>query len=420
MKFLFTAAAAGIVLVMATAAPGFAQPDKSVAQPAIADPAEHDAYAAALNTADPAARAAALEAFATAYPASSVRIDALDQAMAAYQQAGDVAKVEAMATRILAIRPDAVRALGVVVFLGRNRATATKEAQAAQALADAAAAQAESGLAALPSWSKPDSFSGPEFAAARRQLESIFNGALGFRSLEHKDYAAAAVYYVAALKAAPDDVPDAYQLSVAKLLSTPVDPTGLWWAARAYDLAGAAKNSTAQASIAAFGKARYRRYHGGDDGWDQLVAAAASSEAPPAGFSVAPAPTPAEIAVKAVAENDPRSLSISDQEFILTQRDASPANRDAAERVWAAIEALQPGAGRVKLPMKVIAVTADGFDGAITDDNQAAGRPDVHVKLSVAGAKPPTPGATIQVVGRFSSYSLNPFSFTFEATEWTP
>jgi hypothetical protein len=420
LKYVFTAVAAGVLLALASAQPSLAESPAAATAPVIKDPAEYNAYISALNIVDPVAKAAAMEAFAAAYPTSVVQIDALEQAMAADQQAGDAAKVEAVATRILAIRPDAVRELGVVVFLVRGRATATADPQASQALAEAAAANAERGLAALSKWSKPDSIADAEFVSNRNQLASIFNGALGFRSLKRKDYAAAASYYLAALKAEPDDLTNVYQLAIAKLQSNPVDPTGFWWAARAYDLAAAAKNSAAQTSIAAFGKASYHRYHGGDDGWDNLIAAAASSGGPPAGFAVTAAPTAAELAVKAVADNDPRSLSLSDQEFVLAQRDASPANRKAAERVWAMIEATQAGAVKLKLPMKVIATTADGFDAAMTDDSQEAGRPDVHVRSSAPGAKSPAPGATVQVIGHFSSYTPQPFSFTFEATEWAP
>jgi hypothetical protein len=380
----------------------------------IKDPAEYNAYMSALNTADPVAKGAAMEAFAANYPTSVMQIDALEQAMAAFQQAGDTAKVETLARRVLAVRPDAARELGIVVLLERNRATATADPQAAQALAETAGADAEHGLAALAAWSKPDGLADEDFVKARNQLTSIFNGALGFRSLKHKDYAAAGPYYLAALKVEPDDLTNVYQLAIAKLQSNPVDPTGFWFVARAYALAGAAKNGAAQTSISAFGRASYRRYHGGEDGWDKLISDAASSGEPPAGFAVAAAPTDAELAVKAVADNDPHSLSISDQEFVLAQRDASPANRNAAERVWAMIEANQAGSAKFKLPMKVIAATADGFDAAITDDNQEAGRADVHVKFNTPGAKSPAPGAIVQVVGRFSGYTPQPFNFSFE------
>ena len=52
-------------------------------------------------------------------------MDAMEQAMAAYQQAGNVAKVQETATRILQLDADNIRALAIVTFLKRNQATAS-------------------------------------------------------------------------------------------------------------------------------------------------------------------------------------------------------------------------------------------------------------------------------------------------------
>jgi tetratricopeptide (TPR) repeat protein len=398
-------------LALAWASAGAAQPAPTAPGKVISDAVEYNAYMSALNTADPVAKAAAMGAFADKYPHSVVQADALDQELAAYQQAGDAAKVEVVARRILQAQPGAVRARAIVASLTRSRAAAATDAQSSGTLADQAGADAERGLADLKAWPKPDGMADADFAVVRDQMTSIFNGALGFSSLQHKDYLAARPFYLAALKARPDELGDAYQLAIADLQAKPVDPAGLWWAARAYDLAGAAKNTAAQASIAAFAKASYRRYHGGDDGWDQLVAAAASGAAPPTGFTVSPAPTPGQIAVKAVAENDPATLSFSDWEFVLALRDASAENHRAADKVWAAIQSLQAKA-LLKLTVKVIAPTADGFDAAMADDSQKADRVDVRVILIAPGASRPAPGAMVSVIGVLTGYTPDPFRFT--------
>jgi len=70
-------------------------------QKVIKDPAEYNAYITALNTEAPAAKAAAMEAFVTQYPGSVVKVDALEEAMAAYQKNSDTAKVGQTAERIL-------------------------------------------------------------------------------------------------------------------------------------------------------------------------------------------------------------------------------------------------------------------------------------------------------------------------------
>jgi hypothetical protein len=87
----------------------FGQQNPPASQKVIKDPTEYNAYIAALNTQDPAQRAAAMEAFVTQYPGSVVKTDALEQAMSAYQQAGNQAKLTSTANRILELDPGNVR-----------------------------------------------------------------------------------------------------------------------------------------------------------------------------------------------------------------------------------------------------------------------------------------------------------------------
>src|SRR5216684_1542824 len=88
-------------------------------QKTIKDTGEYNAYIAALNTQDPAAKAAAMEAFLKQYPASIVKMEALEQAMGAYQQAGNAAKVQSTASLILELEPDNVRALAILAYIKR-------------------------------------------------------------------------------------------------------------------------------------------------------------------------------------------------------------------------------------------------------------------------------------------------------------
>jgi hypothetical protein len=406
-SILAFAAASVAALALSAALAAHAQGRKT-----IKDPAEYNAYIAALNTADPAAKALAMEGFLKAYPASIMHEDALEQAMAAYQATGDVAHVEDAARRILAIDPDSVRALAIIAFLERRSAGAESSPQQALALADQAGVDAEHGMKALQGWSKPDGVSDADYATLRGQMTSIFAGALGFHALQHKDYAAARGYYATALAANPGDLQNAFQLAIRDLQSDPVDPAGFWWGAHAFNLA--AGNAAGQKSIQDYVQAHYRRYHGSDDGWQAVVSqAAAGASAPPAAFSVKPAPTPAELAVQAVAQYDPANLSFSDWSFILSHRDASAANKDAADKVWAAIMAKQ-GSARMKLAAKVIAYTADGLDVAVSDDAQKGETGDMHVVLAAPLAAPPARGAMVNVVGVLTSYTPNPFSFRME------
>src|SRR5262252_8659353 len=129
-------------------------------QKQIKDPAEYSAYMAAYNAPEGATKAAAMEAFAAQYPNSVVRIDALELAMAGYQQAVSAtkgeeqaqkaAKVEEIARRILALMPDNIRALAIVTTLDRAKATAGDKAALKEGCG-----YAQTGVQQLPNW-KPE------------------------------------------------------------------------------------------------------------------------------------------------------------------------------------------------------------------------------------------------------------------------
>jgi hypothetical protein len=368
----------------------------------------------AWNTTDPAAKAAAMESFLAQYPNSIVKSDALENAMAAYQQTGNQQKVQETANKILQINPNSVRALAIVTFI--ERATANTAEKAAKAREDG-----EKGLAAIPAWQKPQELSDADFAKVKDQMTAIFAGAAGFGALQAKDYAAAKTFYLQSFKIDPTNLQDVYQLGIASLESNPIDKVGFWYIAKAYHLANG--NAAAQKSIGDYGKAKYRKYHGNNDGWDQFLAGVASQPGPGSEASITAAPSAQELACKAVQDNDPATLSFSDWEYILQYRDAGPqCNKDAAEKVWQAIQGKQKDASggevKIKLPgVKVVNASADTLDVALTEDNQKDNKADLHVVMDKPLTKPPAVGATIDVVGTISSYTPSPFMFTMTAAE---
>lgn len=382
-------------------------------QKTIKDQAEYNAYITALNTQDPRAKAAAMEAFFSQYPASVMKVDALEQAMAAYQQAGEVTKVGQTADRILQIDPSSVRALAIAAFLKRTTATANGDTK----LAQDAGALAQRGLAALAGWTKPEETSDAEFQKLRNQMAVIFHGAAGFAAMQAKNFASARDSYLKSVQIDPNNMQDVYQLGLADLQMTPLDVNGFWYAARAISLAQTQNNQRAANGIAEYGKAMYRRYHGNLDGWDQLVASAANQTAPPANFaaSIKKAPTPAEVACLAVAQNDPDTLSFSDREFILQFRDAAPCNKEAADKVWASILNMEKhGAAKLQIPVKVISADSKNIEAAITEENQSANKADLRVVMEKPLAKPPAAGAMVEVIGVIAEYTPNPFMFFME------
>lgn len=72
----------------------------------------------------------------------------------------------------------------------------------------------------------------------------------------------------------------------------------------------------------------------------------------------------------------------------------------------------------MKIPVKVIAsADASSLDVAISDDNQAANKADMHVAMDKPMTKPPAVGATIDIIGVISEYTPDPFMFTMSKGE---
>lgn len=370
---------------------------------------QETSYANALALKDPAKRAEALEVFIAWYPGSPLRIEAMEQAMAAWQSASNPDKADAIGTKLLQMNPDNVRALANRAYVGRARAMAGDAAALA-----AATAAAERGLAALPKWPKPASLGDAEFLRQKMQIVAVFDGTLGFAALQAKQYDKARERFQKAIAIDPDNLADVYQLSVSMLEPQPSDALGFWYAARAIAIARAAHNETAAGNIDKYARAQYVRYHGSEEGWSGvLTKAAAGAKQPPDFFarSISRLMTPAEAAVQAVADTDPAAMSFSEWASVLAYRDETEANRIAADRVWKAVGDKQKGGTRLKIPIKILAMTPDRIEGAITERNQLSKTVDIVVSM----VRPLTPvlpvGAQIWVVGTLSEYQSKPFTF---------
>jgi tetratricopeptide (TPR) repeat protein len=393
-------------------AAGDSQANVPTSQKVIKDPAEYNAYITALNTTDPAAKGAAMEAFVAQYPQSIVKIDALEQAMNAYQQASNPQKVEQIARQILTIEPNNVRALAIVVYIERGQIK--DAASGAKARADA-----ERGLQELQNW-KPADVSGAEAEKLRNQMMGIFAGTAAFGALQQKDYANARKFYEEALKVDPNDLGNNYQIAIALLESNPMDPLGFWYGAKALSIAQK-QNPQAFQAWSPYFLSKYKKYHGNTDDWNQRMATAATETAPPANFvaSIPLAPTQCDLAAQAVSPTGDIDLSFSDRELVLSCRDKTPANKTAADRVWQDIQTKEKnGEAKLRIPVKVIAVPDNNsLDVALGEDNQAANKTDMHVTMDKPMTKPPAVGANIEIIGVISEYTPDPFLFTMTKGE---
>jgi tetratricopeptide (TPR) repeat protein len=386
-------------------APPASQPSPSQApaqKKEIKDPAEYNAYVGAVQQTDPAAKISGLEAFLTQYPNSVMKEDALELLMGAYQGTNNQARTLETAQKVLAVNPCNIRALALLAYTKRAMAEAGQNAQ--QNLAEAGQS-GEKGLQCLQTMTKPDGTSDADFQKLKAQTSAIFNGAAGIAAYQAKDYAKAEKFLRASVEADPTNLRDLYPLALAYLTPGPAenDLDGLFFIARAANLAqGAGKDQ-----IAKFGKSKYVKYHGSEEGWTALLAQAATTTLPPAGFTITKyvPPTPAEQCSDLLKTKKVQEMSFAEWQLCLS--DGKP---EDAENVWSVLKG-KP----LQMVAHVISIESPKqLKLAGSQDDIDAKRADIDLTMTAAipAKSMPKEDTDFQFEGTPVSYVAKPFLMT--------
>jgi hypothetical protein len=406
-KFVFAPVILLAGLSLATAPTLLAQAPAATDQVTIKDPAEYKAYNDFATSTDPKAKAAAGETFLTTYPQSVVKKAVLDGVLGAYATFDQTKTVDA-ATRMLQLDPNNLKSMYLIAYIKKTQAAQVAQSNPSQQaqLLDDAAALATKGLVAT----KPDGVSDAEWKTQKATTDPFFHSVLAYDALySKKDYKTAISEFRTELELAaaadpestkkPPYLNDTLILGQTYLQLTPPDPVNaIWFLSRAEDFAP----DNFKPVIDKTDKYWYNRYHGGTDGFDDIKTKAGTSVFPSTDYAIKAAPTPKEIADKAVADNpDLNALGLSDKEFILAN-----GSKENAEKVWAIVKDQT-----AQFPAVVIAATASQLQLAVTDDAKADKKADVTVNLKtpLADSAIPAVGTELKsVIGTFDSYTQDP------------
>jgi hypothetical protein len=372
------------------AAPPAAAPQ--AAAPVIKDPAEYNAYVAAVQATDPNAKISGLEAFLNQYPNSVMKNQALEILMQTYQQAGNPKKTLDTAAKLVAADSCNVRALALLSYFDRVMAQGG-DPNAKQLLADGKK-YGQQGLDCLPK------VTDPELTKNKSQMEGIFNAAIGISCLQDKDYSCAVPALRKTVDANPADFSVVYPLALAYLGQNPPDyQNGIWFASRAAAVAPPA----AQPQIEKYARSQYVKFHAGEDGWPELLAAAKANGQQ---VAIKPAPSPAEQARIMITTTPPDKMDFATWEFVLSN--GSPEDQAT---VWNAIKGKA-----VQMNGVVISTTPTEFMIAGSSDDIDAKKPDITLKFEekVPAKLIPKDGASFDFQGEPASYTPNPFMMVME------
>ncbi|QHN02954.1 hypothetical protein FTO74_05905 [Granulicella sp. WH15] len=386
--------AASVALAQDAAAPAAGQ----VQMP----PAEFAVYDNAVNKqTTPQTQAPAIEDYLKQFPQSAVKADVLQRLMVAYV-AFDHAKAIDAADRLLQVDPGNLRALTFEVFLRREASDALTDPAAKQSALDAAADYAQKGLAAP----QPKGMSDADYTALKATATPIFQSAVGASALGKKDYPAAITAFKAELAAMPvaatqqpgQALQDTYFLGQAYYASTPPDLVNCtFYATRAASFAP----DNFKAQLQPLATYCYKKYHGGTDGYEAVTAAAQANLNPPAGFSIVPAPTAADIVAKTIASTpDLSTLALSDKEYII--QNGKP---EDADKVFATVKGKS-----VEIPDGVVVdgSTVDKVLVSVSDDAVQGKVADFTFNMKTPLKAVPAVGTKITLQGVYASYTQSP------------
>ncbi len=380
----------------------------------IKDPAEFNSYQNATTQSDPKSKASALEGFLTQYPQSVVKKAVLDLLVDTYLGLNDSDHALSAANRLLQVDPNNMKAIYISVGIKKSQCGRTQDPQTC----DDGAALAQKGLAIQ----KEAGTSDDDWKKQTSATFPIFHSAIALDdAISKKDFKAAIGEYRTELMLLPPEattVPGpglADTLQLAEAYVKPGDGKDLvqavWFYARAWNYAPAAFKAQIEPKIEYY----YKKYHGGLDGLDGIKTQAAATEFPPGTFVIPPAPTPADLAHKAIVETpDLTTLNLGDKEFILAS-----GTKEDADKLWALLKDKA-----TPVPGIVLEATASVIKVAVTQDAKDAKIPDfiVNMKTPIKDEDIPTVGfefklqPAAELDGTYDTYTQIPATATIAQT----
>jgi len=356
-----------------------AQQPADPSQITIKDPAEFNAYQMFSTQTDPKAKAQAGESFLKTYPQSVVKNAVLDALVDSYQQAGDSDGVVSAASRLLQLDPNNLKAILYSVLVKKNQCGKASDPQTC----DDAAALAQKGLQVT----KPANTADADWQKLTHAAFPIFHSTIALDDGVKKDWKGAQDEYTAELKMFDDNESKSAGLGDTLLLAQSYSQPGstqqlipaAWFYARVWDFAPPQYKAQIEPKLEYY----YKKQHGKLDGLDQVKQQAQTSTFPPAGFTIAPAPSPAEQIHDLLQSTDPNTLALADKETVLAM-----GSKEDADKLWTLLQGKE-----TQVPGVVIAATPQQIQVAVTQDAKDAKVADFIVNL-----KKPLTDAELKIV----------------------
>jgi tetratricopeptide (TPR) repeat protein len=261
-----------------------AAPSSTAPQKNWKDRMEYDQFVAIQNEKDPKARLAKLQQWEKDYPMSEWASTRRTLLLTTYAAVNDGKNVFEEAKQILAMDDPKDFTANYYVMLFTQPLYGQNQSPDILDLGEKAA---KSVLDSLDT--PPPGVAADQWAKLRPQVEVMAHKNLGFIAMQKKDWPGAEAELQKALALTPNDATVDYQLGTSVASEKKVEriPVALFYFARAATLDGdSALPPAGKQQAMTYVQKQYKNYHGSDQDFDKLLAAAKANPTPPADFTI--------------------------------------------------------------------------------------------------------------------------------------
>jgi len=284
-KYLIAIMLAGVLGPMparmfgqAAAAPSSTAPQKNWK-----DRAEFDAYDAITKDTNPKTRLEKLQAWEKAYPTTEFIKERRTLLLTTYVALNDAKNAVDEAKQILADDPKDFTALYYTMYF--------TQALYGQSQSPDILDQGEKAAQAILSGidTPPPGVAADQWAKLRPDVELLAHVNLGFIAMQRKNWDPAEAEFQKVLTASPNNAQVDFWMGTVIASEKKLDklPAAMFYFARAATVTGpTALAPAAQKTALDYVQKQYKNFHGSDEGFNDLLAAAKANPTPPAGFTI--------------------------------------------------------------------------------------------------------------------------------------
>jgi tetratricopeptide (TPR) repeat protein len=377
-------------------------PSSSAPQKNWKDRAEYDLFDAITKDNNPKTKLEKLQQWVKQYPQTDYMTERRSLLLATYYQLGMAKEAVEVAKQVLADDPNNFSALFITVSFTQALGGPNPTSDVLD--------QGEKGAKALLGIldKTPPNFTEEQWKTQKPQIEALAHATLGWVAQQKKAWQAAEAEFQKTLQLNPNDGQVDYSMGTA--IASEKDlakmPTALFYFARAatYEGPGALSAADRQRALAYVQRA-YKGFHGSDEGFNNLIAAAKSSALPPADFQIRNATEIAEEQQKKAAEDAAKNPQLT----LWKNVKAELTGPDGANYFNSSMKEAQ-------VPMlkgKVVKLEPENRPKTLIMALEDGTTPDATLKFEMALPGKVEAGTDLSFEGVPQSYTASPFMVVF-------